>query len=67
MGVRGIKNSINRALEYLVAQLEVIEEPYPLAITTYVLQMANNPFKDTAFYKLEAKAKVEGEFNLCIY
>lgn len=61
LGVQGVRNTINRALEYLVGQLEVIDDPYSLAISTYALQLANNPYKDTAFFKLEAKAIVEGK------
>ncbi|KAB7494034.1 Antigen, partial [Armadillidium nasatum] len=61
LGVQGVRNTINRALEYLVGQLEVMDDPYSLAISTYALQLANNPYKDTAFFKLEAKAVVEDD------
>lgn len=56
-----MRNVINRAVDFLATNLESVEDVYSLAITTYALHLANNPLRDSAFYKLEGKAEVKDE------
>ncbi|XP_068218547.1 LOW QUALITY PROTEIN: CD109 antigen-like [Palaemon carinicauda] len=55
------RNVINRAVDFLATNLEVIEDVYSLAITTYALHLTDHPHRDTAFYMMEAKATVVDE------
>ncbi|CAL4160480.1 unnamed protein product, partial [Meganyctiphanes norvegica] len=54
-----LRNARNRAQDYLANQVEVMEDVYSLALTSYALHLANHPYRDTAFYALESKAKVQ--------
>ena len=56
-----IRNSVNRGLDFLAERLDDIEDIYSLALTTYTLHLADHPHKDAAFFKLESKAKIQGE------
>lgn len=58
-----VRNAGNRALKYLVSVLQeqrLGEEVYALALATYAMHVADHPYKDTAFYVMEARATVEG-------
>ena len=56
-----MKNSINRALDFLATKVEEsIDDTYALALTCYVLHLAKHPHRDTVFYQLEGKAEVNG-------
>ena len=50
----------NLALDYMVKELQGIEDPYALSIIVYVLQLSNHPFRENAFNILEGFAKVSG-------
>ncbi|MPC08389.1 CD109 antigen [Portunus trituberculatus] len=54
-----VRNSINRGLDFLAKRLDDIEDLYSLALTTYVLHLADHTHKDAAFFKLESKAKIQ--------
>lgn len=56
-----VRYSINRGVDYLATRFEEINDFYGLAITTYALHLADHPLKNSAFFKLEAKAKVEDD------
>lgn len=54
--------TIEKAVSYIVNEIESIRnDSYSLAISTYVLHLANHPAKDTAFHLLEANAKTSRE------
>ncbi|XP_064090445.1 CD109 antigen-like isoform X2 [Macrobrachium nipponense] len=57
------RNVINRAVDFLATNLEVVDDVYSLAITTYALHLADHPLRDSAFYKMEAKAQVLDEMK----
>lgn len=58
-----VRNAGNRALELLVSVLreqQPEDDVYALALATYALHVADHPYKDTAFFMMEARAKVKG-------
>lgn len=50
-----------RAIRYLESQLDAIDDPYTLALTTYALELAKSPRAAAAHDKLMAKAKDSDE------
>ncbi|XP_071448313.1 thioester-containing protein 1 allele R1 [Hetaerina americana] len=54
------QNIINKALDYIVKNLDGLEDPYAISLCSYALHMARHPVKETAFHLLEAKAKTNG-------
>ncbi|XP_015369821.1 PREDICTED: CD109 antigen-like isoform X2 [Diuraphis noxia] len=50
------RNTINRAVEYVVRNLPGVEDPYAIAICSYALHLADHPEKNVAFNLLELKA-----------
>lgn len=55
------RNTINKAIDYVVKNLDGVEDPYALAICSYALHLANHPDKNIAFNLLELKATTSGE------
>ncbi|XP_027843967.2 CD109 antigen-like isoform X1 [Aphis gossypii] len=56
------RNTINRAVDYLVRNLPGVEDPYAIAICSYALHLADHPEKNVAFNLLELKANtVDGK------
>lgn len=55
------QNTINKAIDYIVRNMEGLEDNYALALATYALQLADHSSKNTYLHKLDAKATVEGE------
>lgn len=55
------RNTINRAVEYLVRNLPGVEDPYAIAICSYALHLADHPEKNVAFNLLELKANTVGK------
>lgn len=55
------KNTIDKAVDYIVKNLDGLEDPYAIAISSYALHLAEHPSKDQAFHLLEEKAKTEGK------
>ncbi|XP_076058869.1 CD109 antigen-like [Oratosquilla oratoria] len=58
-----VRNQINKALDFLAESLETLEDPYSIAVANYALHVADHPYKDTAFYQLEAKAQVKEDMK----
>lgn len=52
------RNSINKAVDYLVRNINEINDAYPLAISAYSLQVAKHIARDAFFTKLDGKASV---------
>ncbi len=48
-----IRNSMNKAIDYIALNWETLDDPYYLSITTYVLHKALHPSKDPSFAELE--------------
>lgn len=53
--------AINLALSYITRDLERTEDPFSLALITYVLHVADHPLKDGAFNLLESLAKISND------
>lgn len=56
------KNSINKGIDYIVRNLNGLDDPYAIAICSYALHLAQHPAKDIAFNLMENKAQSSGEF-----
>lgn len=54
-------NNINRALDYLVKNLDNLDDVYAIAITAYALQLANHNAKNFIFTRLESRAQTDGD------
>lgn len=50
------RNTINKALDYIVRNFNQLEDNYSLAIATYALQLAKHGSKDAFLAKLDSKA-----------
>ncbi|XP_046483767.1 CD109 antigen isoform X3 [Neodiprion pinetum] len=55
-------NVVNKGVDYIVRNLEGLDDVYSLCLCTYVLNLAKNPYEDTAFNRLESKAKQSGDY-----
>ncbi|XP_034243701.1 CD109 antigen isoform X1 [Thrips palmi] len=55
------RNTINKAVDYLVRNIGGVEDPYAIAVTTYALHLALHPTKEAAFNLLESKAQSNSE------
>ena len=55
------RNTINKAVDYLVRNIGGVEDPYAIAVTTYALHLALHPTKEAAFNLLESKAHSDRE------
>lgn len=55
------RNTVNKAVDYLVRNLNEINDNYPLALSAYSLQMARHSARDAFFTKLDQKATVKNE------
>ncbi|XP_034230056.1 pregnancy zone protein-like isoform X2 [Thrips palmi] len=51
------QDAAKKALDYLVKNMDSLDDPYAIAITTYALHLAGHPARDEAFKKLDAKAQ----------
>jgi A-macroglobulin complement component. len=58
------RNTINKAVDYIVKNLAGTEDAYAIAICSYALHLAQHPVKDVAFNLLESKAHNEGMFRI---
>lgn len=54
------KNTINKGIDYIVRNLDGLEDPYAIAICSYALHLATHPSKNIAFNLLESKAQSSG-------
>ena len=52
-----LRNSMNRALDYLASRWPELDDPYDLAVLTYALHRAVHPARDQAWARLESQAK----------
>ncbi|XP_053692791.1 thioester-containing protein 1 allele R1-like isoform X3 [Sabethes cyaneus] len=55
------KNTINKALDYIVRNTEGLDENYSLALAAYALQLADHSAKDFTLSKLDTKATTDGD------
>ncbi|GFG28314.1 hypothetical protein Cfor_11328, partial [Coptotermes formosanus] len=54
-------NTINKALDYIVRNLEGLDDVYALAVSSYALTLAQHSAKDAVFNLFESKARTSGK------
>ncbi|XP_015181620.1 PREDICTED: CD109 antigen-like isoform X2 [Polistes dominula] len=57
------RNNINRGVDYIVRNMNGLDDPYALSICTYVLNLAKHPYETNAFYALQSKALTENDMK----
>ncbi|XP_063696587.1 CD109 antigen-like isoform X3 [Culicoides brevitarsis] len=55
------QNNINRAIDYMVKNIENLDDLYAIALTAYALQLANHNAKDFVLTRLDARATNDGD------
>uniref|UniRef100_A0A336LNM3 CD109 antigen n=1 Tax=Culicoides sonorensis TaxID=179676 RepID=A0A336LNM3_CULSO len=55
------QNNINRAIDYLVKNIENLDDIYAIALTAYALELANHNAKDFVLTRLDARAMNDGD------
>ncbi|XP_032689989.1 CD109 antigen-like isoform X2 [Odontomachus brunneus] len=53
------RNTINKAVDYVVRNMEKLNDTYALSLCAYALSLAKHPFETSAFNYLESKAMTE--------
>jgi len=56
-----LRNSMNKAIDYVALNWEKLDNPYDLSIVTYMLFKSVHPLKSQAFNVLDSLAKTEGD------
>jgi CD109 antigen len=51
------KNTIDKALKFIVENIDSLDDKYSIAITSYALQLAKHELKNSLLAKLESKAE----------
>ncbi|XP_021920080.1 CD109 antigen-like isoform X2 [Zootermopsis nevadensis] len=57
------RNTINKALDYIVRNLDGVNDVYALAISSYALNLAQHSAKDAVFNLFESKAQSSGDLK----
>ncbi len=57
------KNTINRALDYIVRNFNQLDDDYSLAIASYALQLSRHGSREAFFSKLDSRAKNKNEMK----
>ncbi|XP_076663393.1 CD109 antigen isoform X2 [Andrena cerasifolii] len=57
------RNTINKGIDYIVRNINEVDDAYALSICTYALNLAKHPFENTAFTLLESKAKAKEDLK----
>ncbi|XP_037047883.1 CD109 antigen-like [Bradysia coprophila] len=57
------RDTISRALEYIITNLESVDDTYSLAVAAYATQLANDQTRTALFQKLDASAKINGDLK----
>uniref|UniRef100_A0A2M4A166 CD109 antigen n=2 Tax=Anopheles triannulatus TaxID=58253 RepID=A0A2M4A166_9DIPT len=55
------KNTINKAIDYVVRNTEALDDTYALALAAYALQLADHSSKGAILAKLDAKATTDSD------
>jgi len=56
-----IRNSMNKAIDYVASHWQDLTDPYDLSVVTYALHKASHPSKDQAWAVLESLSKSKGD------
>ncbi|XP_063973145.1 CD109 antigen-like isoform X2 [Diachasmimorpha longicaudata] len=57
------RNTINKGVDYIVKNMEGLDDLYALSICVYVLNLAKHPYEDAAFGTLEFKATTKDDMK----
>ncbi|XP_011302420.1 CD109 antigen isoform X2 [Fopius arisanus] len=57
------RNTINKGVDYIVRNMEGLDDLYALSICVYVLNLAKHPYEDAAFGRLEFKATTKEDMK----
>ncbi|XP_015122489.1 CD109 antigen isoform X1 [Diachasma alloeum] len=57
------RNTINKGVDYIVRNMEGLDDLYALSICVYVLNLAKHPYEDVAFGNLEFKATTKDDMK----
>ncbi|XP_067205128.1 thioester-containing protein 1 allele R1-like isoform X2 [Linepithema humile] len=57
------RNTINKAIDYIVRNLEGLNDTYALSLCAYALNLANHPYETSAFNFLESKAMTKQDIK----
>ncbi|XP_020282986.1 CD109 antigen-like isoform X2 [Pseudomyrmex gracilis] len=57
------RNTINKAVDYIVRNLEDLNDTYALSLCAYALNLANHPYETSAFNYLESKAMTKQDLK----
>ncbi|KAG4078918.1 hypothetical protein HA402_005578 [Bradysia odoriphaga] len=57
------RDTISRALEYIIKNLEGVDDAYSLAVAAYATQLANDQTRTALFQKLDDSAKINGDLK----
>jgi len=57
------RNTINKAVDYIVRNIEGLNDTYALSLCAYVLNLAKHPYETSAFNLLESKATTKQDLK----
>ncbi|XP_078044260.1 thioester-containing protein 1 allele R1 isoform X2 [Augochlora pura] len=57
------RNTINKGIDYIVRNMNDLDDVYALSICTYALNLAKHPYENTAFNVLESKAMAKEDLK----
>lgn len=57
------RNTINKGIDYIVRNMNDLDDVYALSICTYALNLAKHPYENAAFNLLESKAMTKGDLK----
>ncbi|XP_057327735.1 CD109 antigen-like isoform X1 [Microplitis mediator] len=57
------RNTINKGVDYIVTNMEGLDDTYALSLCTYVLNLARHPYEDAAFNSLESRATTKDDLK----
>lgn len=57
------RNTINKAVDYIVRNIDGLNDTYALSVCTYALHLANHPYETAAFNLLESKAMTKQDLK----
>ncbi|XP_076182301.1 CD109 antigen isoform X1 [Ptiloglossa arizonensis] len=57
------RNTINKGIDYIIRNMNDLDDVYALSICTYALNLAKHPYENTAFNLLESKAMIKEDLK----
>ncbi|XP_043259825.1 CD109 antigen-like isoform X1 [Colletes gigas] len=57
------RNTINKGIDYIIRNMNDLDDTYALSICTYALNLAKHPYENTAFNLLESKAMTKEDLK----